>query len=89
MIITAELSLYPLNESPVPAIVGFIRDLRQHEGVEVVTNQLSTQLRGEFDAVTAAIDGCMRRVMESGDPMVLVAKYLNMNQDIHRHPEIG
>lgn len=89
MIITAELSLYPLADNPVPAIVGFIRELRQCAGIEVVTNQLSTQLRGEFDAVNAAITGCMRNVMERGDPVVLVAKYLNMNQDIHRLPEIG
>ena len=55
MKIVADLSLYPLKDGPVPEIIRFIRDIREQDGIEIVTNQLSTQLRGEFEAVTGAI----------------------------------
>lgn len=92
MIITAELSLYPLRDGAVPVIKDFIRDLEGCEGIEIVTNQLSTQLRGEFEAVTRAVNRCMRRAMEtSGDAsgtLVLVAKYLNVDKAIGQAPDL-
>ncbi len=63
MKIVADLSLYPLKDGPVPEIIRFIKDIREQDGIEIVTNQLSTQLRGEFEAVTGAINHCMRAVM--------------------------
>lgn len=89
MIITAELSLYPLRDGPIPAIIAFIEDLQSSEGVDVVPNQLSTQLRGEFTAVTGAVNRCMERVMtDSGGTVVLVAKYLNVDRPIGQAPAL-
>ena len=88
MKITADLSLYPLRDGPVPGIIDFINDLRAREGVEIVSNQLSTQLRGEFEAVTGAINQCMRRVMEASNTVVLVVKYLNVDLEIGRPPSL-
>ena len=65
MNIVADLSLYPLKDGAVPDIIGFIRELRRQPDIEIVTNQLSTQLRGEFDAVTGAVQACMRRDNDS------------------------
>ena len=53
-----------------------------------MSNQLSTQLRGEFDAVAGAINHCMRRVMEAPNTVVLVAKYLNVDPEITRAPSL-
>ena len=88
MRITAEMSLYPLKDGPVPEIIGFIRELRAQEGVEIVSNQLSTQLRGDFDAVTSAINGCMRLAMAAPNTVVLVVKYLNVDLEIGRTPTL-
>ena len=89
MKIVADLSLYPLKNGPVPEIIRFIRDIRGQEGIEVVTNQLSTQLRGEFEAVTGAINHCMRAVMAaSSNTVVLVVKYLNVDLEIARPPSL-
>lgn len=89
MNIVADLSLYPLKDGPVPEIIRFIKEIRQQPGVEVVTNQLSTQLRGDYESVTGAINGCMRRVMEaSGNTVVLVVKYLNVDLEIGRTPSL-
>jgi len=90
MRITTELSLYPLaSEDPISRITGFIRDLREQPGVELVTNQMSTQLRGEMQDVQQAVNACMRTVMESGDRVVLVAKYLNADLPINSQPRLA
>ena len=88
MKITAEMSLYPLKDGPVPEIIDFIRELGSQENIEIVSNQLSTQLRGEFDAVTSAINRCMRQAMAAPNTVVLVVKYLNVDLDIGRAPTL-
>jgi uncharacterized protein YqgV (UPF0045/DUF77 family) len=88
MKIVADLSLYPLKDAPVPDIIGFIQELRTQGGVEVVTNQLSTQVRGEFEAVTAAVNQCMEKVMAQPDTFVLVVKYLNVDLEIGEVPSL-
>ncbi len=88
MNIVADMSLYPLKDGPIPNIIEFIEELRQQDGVEIVTNQLGTQLRGEFDAVTGAINHCMRKAMTAPNTVVLVVKYLNINVEIERAPSL-
>jgi len=82
------MSLYPLRDGPVPVIIDFIRDLRDQAGIEIVTNQLGTQLRGEFEAVTGAINHCMRKAMEAPNTVVLVVKYLNIDVELGRAPSL-
>jgi len=88
MNIVAELSLYPLKDGPIPDIIAFIEAMGKQQGVAVVTNQLSTQLRGEFDAVTGAINRCMRQVMDAPNTVVLVVKYLNVDKELDRAPTL-
>lgn len=89
MNIVAEMSLYPLKDGPVPDIIAFIREMSEQQDIEIVSNQLSTQLRGEFEAVTGAINRCMRKVMDaSNNTVVLVVKYLNVDLEIGRAPSL-
>jgi len=89
MRITAELSLYPLGDDFLAHITDFIVQLRREPGIEIVTNQMSTQVRGEFDAVVAAVSRCTRSAMERVHPVVLVAKFLNADLDITTAPKVG
>ena len=88
MKIVADLSLYPLKDGPIPNIIEFIRKLQLQDGIEIVTNQLGTQLRGEFGAVTGAINNCMRKAMEAPNTVVLVVKYLNIDVELKRAPSL-
>jgi len=88
MKIAADMSLYPLKDGPIPDIIEFIRELQMQEGIEIVTNQLGTQLRGEFGAVTGAINHCMRKAMQAPNTVVLVVKYLNIDVEIERAPSL-
>ncbi len=88
MKIVADMSLYPLKDGPIPTIIEFIRELQGQDGIEIVTNQLGTQLRGEFEAVTRAINHCMRKAMTASNTVVLVVKYLNIDAEIGRAPSL-
>ena len=88
MKIVAEMSLYPLKDGAVPDIIEFIRDLRRQDGIEIVSNQLSTQLRGEFEAVSGAVNRCLRKAMAAPNTVVLVVKYVNVDLEIGRAPTL-
>ena len=88
MRITAEISLYPLHEKFVADIRDFIHRLRAEPGLEVISNQMSTQLRGDYDAVTGALQRCMRQSMQADGSMVFVVKYLNADLDIANAPNV-
>lgn len=88
MRITAEISLYPLRAEFVTDIRAFILRLRAEPGLEVVTNQLSTQIRGDFDAVLGALSRTMKSSMAAGEPMVFVTKFLNADLPIAARPAI-
>ncbi len=89
MRITADVSLYPLMETFTDGITDFILRLRQEPRLEVVTNQLSTQVRGEFGDVTGALDRCIRETMERPGAMVFVVKYVNADLPIGTAPHIA
>jgi uncharacterized protein YqgV (UPF0045/DUF77 family) len=88
MKVVAEMSLYPLKDGAVPDIIEFIRDLRRQDGIEIVSNQLSTQLRGEFEAVSGAVNRCLRKAMAAPNTVVLVVKYVNVDLEIGRAPTL-
>jgi len=82
MRITVELSLYPLQADFIGPISDFIHELRLEPDIEMVTNQLSTQLRGEFATVMGAVSRCTQAAMNRAHPIVLVAKFVNADLDI-------
>jgi uncharacterized protein YqgV (UPF0045/DUF77 family) len=87
--ITAELSLYPLGGDALETIVAFIRHVAADARVEVVVNQLSTQLRGSLPDVLDVIGAAMRRSFQNGEKQVLVAKFLNVDVPIGEAPDLG
>jgi uncharacterized protein YqgV (UPF0045/DUF77 family) len=89
MMITVDISMYPLDSDYKPPVKDFIRRLRKHAGLELVTNQLSTQVCGEFTVVTAALNICMEESMSRNGRVVFVTRYLNTGLDINSLPDIG
>jgi uncharacterized protein YqgV (UPF0045/DUF77 family) len=88
MRITVELSLYPLRDDPIPTIVAFIDGLTASGDVEIVVNQMSTQLRGELGAVMRCVQAALERSFASAGPQVLVAKFLNSDLPIGAAPDL-
>jgi uncharacterized protein YqgV (UPF0045/DUF77 family) len=86
MRVTAEMSLYPLQGQPLPRILAFIETIASDERLEVVVNQLSTQVRGELDLVMATITKAIERSFGAGGPQALVLKILNADLPIGDAP---
>jgi len=89
MRITVDISMYPLAEDYKPAIKKFIHTLRTFAGLQIVTNQLSTQVNGDFDDVNAALTQCMREVMQAPQKVVFVARYVNSDLDVSSAPDLS
>jgi uncharacterized protein YqgV (UPF0045/DUF77 family) len=76
MQVAVDISLYPLNGEYVPPIKDFIARLNAQPGLTVVTNAVSTQVRGDYDRVMAALSAEMRGTFQGPDRAVFVMKVL-------------
>jgi uncharacterized protein YqgV (UPF0045/DUF77 family) len=86
MRVTAEMSLYPLQGQPLERILAFIETITSDGRVEVVVNQLSTQVRGELDVVMSTITAAIERSFGDGGSQALVLKILNADLPIGEPP---
>tara|TARA_R110002110_G_scaffold91264_2_gene237562 strand:+ start:184761 stop:185015 length:255 start_codon:yes stop_codon:yes gene_type:complete len=84
MTLTAELSLYPLQENYISIIQAFIEDLRSEDlGLTVVTNAMSTQICGDWDIVMSRISKVLHSSYEAHGRQVLVCKLIPGQLDIN------
>jgi|TARA_R110000772_G_scaffold267428_1_gene391500 uncharacterized protein YqgV (UPF0045/DUF77 family) len=83
MDITAELSLYPLQDDYIPVIKCFIEGLAASKGLTVVTNAMSTQLSGDAGDVFAAVQATLEASYRDFGKQVLVCKFIPGLLPIH------
>ena len=76
MRLTAEISLYPLNEEYIPIIRAFIDALHEHGDLDVVTNAMSTQVSGDYDRVFAILRQELKSSYNTFGKQVLVCKLI-------------
>jgi uncharacterized protein YqgV (UPF0045/DUF77 family) len=86
MRVTAEMSLYPLAGQPLEKILAFIDTVQRDHRLEVVVNQLSTQVRGELHDVMAVLTTAIERSFGAGGSQALVLKILNADLPIAEPP---
>lgn len=77
MRVAVDLSLYPLDADFIPPISDVIRRLNEYPAIEVETNRMSTQLRGEYDDVMAALHAEMKETFEQLPHAVFAMRILN------------
>jgi uncharacterized protein YqgV (UPF0045/DUF77 family) len=65
MEIGVEISLYPLQEQYAPDIKEFIRRLQSQQALRIVTNSMSTQVFGPYDAVMDVLRRELRTTFEN------------------------
>ncbi|MEO0442512.1 MAG: YkoF family thiamine/hydroxymethylpyrimidine-binding protein [Pseudomonadota bacterium] len=80
MNISADLSLYPLQDGYVAPIKAFISSISAYEGLEVQKNRISTQVFGEYDTVMNAIQICLKETFKKEGTFVMVTKILNTDR---------
>lgn len=76
MLISVEISYYPLNEEYKRPILGFIESLKQNKNLIVRKNTMATQVFGEFDEVMSTVTSCMRDAFQLPHS-VFVMKVIN------------
>jgi uncharacterized protein YqgV (UPF0045/DUF77 family) len=76
MDIGVEISLYPLHQEYIPPIDDFIARVNADGALRVVTNSMSTQVFGDYDAVMQRLVRELRTTFERNDKAIFVMKVL-------------
>jgi len=77
MKVAVDISLYPLDTEIIPPILDVIGRLNKHDNMDIVTNPMSTQIRGEFDDVMAVLRQEIGTTFENLPKAVFAIKILN------------
>ena len=77
MRVAVDISLYPLDQDFIPPIDDVIARLNSHSTIEVETNPMSTQVRGEFDDVMQVLHKEIGTTFENLPKAVFAIKILN------------
>jgi uncharacterized protein YqgV (UPF0045/DUF77 family) len=77
MRVAVDLSLYPLDADFIPPIKDVIERLNGHDGIEVVTNPMATQIRGEYEYVMRVLTKEIGTTFERVPKAVFAMKILN------------
>lgn len=70
---TIEISLYPLDASYEAKVLAFLESLKGQEGIEVMTNGLSTQIFGNYEDLMTLLTKEMKAILEDY-PAIFVLK---------------
>lgn len=77
MRVAVDISLYPFDGDFIPPIRDVIQRLAAHDDLDVETNRLSTQIRGDYDAVMTALTDEIRQTFETVPKAIFTIKILN------------
>jgi len=77
MRVAVDISLYPLDTDFIPPIEDVIDRLNAYESIDVVTNPMATQLRGEYDEVMDVLKREIGTTFEQIPKAVFAIKILN------------
>ena len=77
MRVADDVSLYPLDADFIPPIKDVIDRLNAYESIDVVTNPMATQLRGEYDEVMDVLKREIGTTFEQIPKAVFAIKILN------------
>ncbi|MCB1708131.1 MAG: hypothetical protein KDI10_05265 [Halioglobus sp.] len=84
MKLTAEMSLYPVQEDYIAVIDAFIDGIRAQPDLQVVTNAMSTQVCGDYARVFAVISDTLAATTRQFGKQVLVVKFIPWELELRR-----
>ncbi|HEY9189636.1 MAG TPA: hypothetical protein VIM88_02090 [Sulfurovum sp.] len=80
MEISVDISMYPLQREFEAPILAFIAELEKEPSVEVVRNELSTQVHGDYKVIMALLEKEMFSVFTEIPDSVFVLKLVGNNR---------
>ena len=69
--------MYPLHENYKPLIIDFIKRLRLYPQIKIITNGMSTQLFGSYEAVMKILNTEIRMTFKDNKSIVFNIKIIN------------
>ncbi|MBN2236508.1 MAG: hypothetical protein JW729_03055 [Bacteroidales bacterium] len=82
MLVSVEISYYPLQEEFIPPILVFVSRLKTYPEMKVVSNRMSTQVFGEFSVIMKILTKEIEQAFEIPNS-VFIIKIINSDQQIH------
>ena len=80
MEISVDISLYPLQERYEKPILAFIAALEKEESIDVVRNELSTQVHGEYHTIMQLLEKEILSVFDEIPHSIFVIKLVGNNR---------
>mgnify|MGYP001547843390 FL=1 len=80
MEISVDISLYPLEEGYEKPILAFIAALEKEQGIDVVRNELSTQVHGEYHTIMQLLEKEILSVFDEIPHSIFVKKLVGNNR---------
>jgi len=80
MEISVDISLYPLKEGYEKPILAFIDTLEKETNVDVVRNELSTQVHGDYKTIMGLLEREIYSVFEEIPHSIFVLKLVGNNR---------
>ena len=79
MNISVEISMYPLTKNYESPIIEFIEKLNGHRDIKIITNSMSTQIFGEYEAVMKILTPEIKAAFLKEPTTIMVMKIINAN----------
>ena len=80
MQISVDISMYPLQSEFEAPILAFIAELEKVQSVEVVRNELSTQVHGDYKVIMGLLEKEMFSVFSKIPDSIFVLKLVGNNR---------
>jgi uncharacterized protein YqgV (UPF0045/DUF77 family) len=80
MKISVDISMYPLQKEFEAPILAFISKLEKESSVELVRNELSTQVHGDYKTIMALLEKEMFSVFTEIPDSIFVLKFVGNNR---------
>jgi uncharacterized protein YqgV (UPF0045/DUF77 family) len=80
MEISVDISMYPLQKEFEAPILAFIAELEKEQSVEVVRNELSTQVHGDYKVIMSLLEKEMFTVFTDIPDSIFVLKLVGNNR---------
>ena len=76
MKLSAEITMYPLQDKYLPIIENFIDHLKSYKGITLEVFPTCTVVMGNFDDVMQVVSSSIKWSADNKDKAVFVAKFL-------------
>ncbi len=80
MEISVDISMYPLQREFEAPILAFIAELEKEQSVEIVRNELSSQVHGDYKVIMALLEREMFSVFTEIPDSIFVLKLVGNNR---------